>query len=461
MADESVEKNEETAAASEQPAEAAPAEEAAVGTAEPEAFAAGESGEEAGTAGPETEAAEATAAAEAPAAAAKAAVRIEPDIKFVRDVIEGGGTDLKKCFQCATCSVVCNVTPDDHPFPRKEMIWAQWGLKDKLVGDPDIWLCHQCNDCTAQCPRDAKPGRVMQAISKMTIPSLSKPGFLASGIGNPSALVLMAAIPVIIVALAVGLLGSFNPSRGEMVNGKLEHAGQIVYAQFLGHWPIVGVFTTFFVLSIIIFALGIRNYWGMMKQHAMEEGAPISGSGMAQVGPVLGEIAVHKRFGKCDETKDRKVSHLFIFYAFALLFLATIVSTLFTDLPLLWGGEGVVSPYPTISFVKLFAYPGAAAGIIGIGLITVNRFKHQEKIGIGSYFDWLLISIIILLMITGIGSVAFRLANIGPLAYPTYFLHLSTVMFLFIYAPFSKMAHMVYRGTAMAFARTAGRDTPM
>ena len=136
--------------------------------------------------------------------------------------------------------------------------------------------------------------------------------------------------------------------------------------------------------------------------------------------------------------------------------LRPLISTVLTDGPLIWGGEGMLSPYPTISLVKLFAYPGAAAGIIGIGLITINRFKHQEKIGIGSYFDWLLITIIILLMVTGIGAVAFRLANVGVLAYPIYFVHLSTVLFLFIYAPFSKMAHMVYRTTALTFARVSG-----
>lgn len=448
MADESVENKEESTGAPEAaPEENAPAAEtgstAAVATAEAE-------GAEAAA---EAEGIVAEVAAEPAVAPAK---MIQPDIGFVREVIGAGGTDLKKCFQCATCSVVCNITPDDHPFPRKEMIWAQWGLKEKLVADPDIWLCHQCNDCTAQCPRDAKPGRVMQAVAKMSIPSLSKPGFLAKGIGNPSMIAIMTALPLIIVGLAVGLLGSFNPQRGEG-----EHAGQIVYGQFLGHWPIVDVFSTFFVLSIIIFLLGIRNYWVMMKKHASEEGSPVSGSGMAQVGPVIGEIAAHKRFGKCDETKDRKVSHLFILYAFVLLFLATVTSTIYTDFPLLWGGHGTESPYPTLSLVKLFGYSGAIAAVIGIGLITINRFKHQAKVGLGSYFDWQLIVMIIVLMLTGIGSAAFRLANIGVLAYPTYFIHLSTVMFLFIYAPFSKMAHMVYRATAMAFARTAGRDTPM
>ena len=460
MADETVDKTEETAGAEEETAAEAIAEETAVTAAEAPAEGAGtEVPVVAETAFEGEEPAISEAAVAAPA---KEVVAITPDVSFVRDIIKGGGVDLKKCYQCATCSVVCNVTPNESPFPRKEMMWAQWGLKDKLVGDPDVWLCHQCSDCVAQCPRGAKPGRVMQTIAKMSIPSLSKPGFLAKGIGNPSSLILMVAIPVLILLAVIARFGHLtNPERGEVVNGVPVHPGEIVYGSFLGHWPIVIVFSTFFVLSIIIFALGVRNYWGMMKKHVQEEGNDVSGSGMSQVGPVIGEIASHKKFGKCDETKDRKISHLFIFYAFGLLFAATIISTILTDFPLLWGGEGSLSPYPTISLVKLFGYTGAIAGAVGIGLIIINRIKHQEKIGIGSYFDWLLISVVLVIMITGIGSVAFRKFDVGVVAYPIYFVHLSSVLFLFIFAPFSKMSHMVYRATAMVFAKTVGRDTPM
>ncbi len=89
---------------------------------------------------------------------------IEPDLEFIKEVGALGGEDLKKCYQCATCSVACAISPDNKPFPRKEMIAASWGLKDKLVGNSDIWLCHNCGDCSTRCPREAKPADVLAAV---------------------------------------------------------------------------------------------------------------------------------------------------------------------------------------------------------------------------------------------------------------------------------------------------------
>ena len=96
-------------------------------------------------------------------------VSINADLNFVEKLIGSGSVDLKTCYQCSTCTVVCPLTPSDLPFPRKEMLAAQWGLKDRLVKNMDLWLCHNCSDCTDQCPRGAKPSDVMSALRNQTI----------------------------------------------------------------------------------------------------------------------------------------------------------------------------------------------------------------------------------------------------------------------------------------------------
>ena len=68
---------------------------------------------------------------------------INPDISLIDYLREDCKSEISTCMQCGSCSAVCELSPEDKPFPRKEMIWASWGLREKILGDPDIWLCHR------------------------------------------------------------------------------------------------------------------------------------------------------------------------------------------------------------------------------------------------------------------------------------------------------------------------------
>ncbi|MEW6417803.1 MAG: quinone-interacting membrane-bound oxidoreductase complex subunit QmoC [Nitrospirota bacterium] len=379
---------------------------------------------------------------------------VTPDLQFVNELIKSGGDSLKKCYQCATCSVVCNLTHDEKPFPRKEMIYAQWGLKDKLFPNPDIWLCHQCSDCTAYCPRGAKPGEVLNAVRKMSIQRYSVPQFLGKAVGSPSYLVVLFAIPVVIFFIILASLGHLNPA-----NIPLNEKGQISYHEFLPSIYIDSVFVPVAFFAVICLAMGISRYWKDMIRAAGPITPKMSISNA--ITATISEILSHNRFEKCNVTKMRKISHFLVFYSFIGLAITTAWAVMYLYGPGIMKLLGLKpfswmlgpSPYPLTNPVKWLANASALALLVGITLVIRNRLKNQEKAGKGGYYDWLFIYIVFAIMATGILSEVIRLANIAALAYIIYFMHLMVVFFLFAYAPFSKMAHMVYRATAMVFEK--------
>jgi quinone-modifying oxidoreductase subunit QmoC len=383
-----------------------------------------------------------------------------PDVKFVKEVIKGGGESLKKCYQCATCSVVCNLTPDNKPFPRKEMLYAQWGLKDKLLPNPDIWLCHQCSDCTAYCPRGAKPGEVLNAVRKLSIEHYAVPQFLGKAVGSRQHLVLLFAIPVVIFLIILASLGHLNPTKIP-----LNENGQISYHEFLPSIYIDSVFVPAAFFAVICLAMGISRYWRDMVRAAGPITPKVSISNA--ITATISEILSHSRFEKCNVTKERKIAHFLVFYSFIGLAITTAWAVSYLYGPPIMKLIGLKpfswmlgpSPYPLTDPVKWIANASALGLLIGITLVVSYRYKNKEKAGFGGYYDWLFIIIIYLIVATGILAELFRLADISILAYPVYFVHLVVVFFLFAYAPFSKMAHMVYRATAMVFAKHSERET--
>ncbi len=364
---------------------------------------------------------------------------VKPDLDFVKGVIAAGGESLKKCYQCATCSVVCNVTPDENPFPRKEMVWAQWGLKEKFQGNPDVWLCYQCNDCTAYCPRGAKPGEVLGAIRKQAIKQYSAPAALVDIVNKKSMMPLLFIAPAVLLALLLSMAGTFGIPDGE-----------VIFSKFASTHFLQFVFTPALIFGAVVAFLGVKKFWADMKQANNVH----SGDLKASIIATAKDIAGHDQFKTCDTSKDRFTSHLLVFYGFVGAAIATAIGVLYIDI------LGIDSPFGFDKgiLVKLFGLIGAVGIVGGIILMMSSRFKNEEKLGVGSYFDWLLISVIGIVGLSGVLAWLLRLAGVASMAYPIYFIHLVFVFSLFIYLPFSKLAHMFYRSAALCFNKYSGRE---
>ena len=380
---------------------------------------------------------------------------IKPDLQFVNEIIKGGGESLKKCYQCATCSVVCNVTPEGNPFPRKEMVLAQWGQKDKLITSPDVWLCHQSSDCTAYCPRGAKPGEVLNAIRKQSIKHVAMVPFFAKIATDWKLLPVLFAIPMAlfyVILMVVGNAG-FTAPRAE---------GNIMaYHKFVP----VPVIDTVFILTAIFAAasafVGVKRLWSGMKAQAGEMKS--SGSLVGDIVSSVTTILAHSKFADCNVNRLRQWGHMLLFYSFAGLAVVTTWAIIY-----LYGFEllGIQpfgpfhfgeSPYPNSDPVKILALISSVAFAAGFAIILLNRLAKAGKAGMGSYFDWIFLLIVFGVGATGMLSWALRLADMS-VGYLVYYFHLVFIWSLFAYAPYSKFAHLFYRTTAMVFAKNSGRD---
>lgn len=371
---------------------------------------------------------------------------IEPDSEFIKEIIGQGGDSLKKCFQCATCSVACPISPDNKPFPRKEMIAASWGLKDRLVANHDIWLCHQCGDCSTLCPRGAKPGDVLAAVRSYAIKEYASPKFIGNLISDPKKLPILFIIPTIIfivLGLLTGLL-DFTPGGDE-----------VVHSHFFSTWLVDLIFVPLAGWVVAVFALGLKRFITDIHETALRTGKTkkekIDPAGFVQaLIKIVPTILKHDKFTECTENRERSTSHMMVLYSFIGLF---IVTNIFFVVLYVFGIHG---PYSQLNPVKWLANIAGVSLVIGSAMMIKDRMNKTDQVS--SYKDWYLLGLVFGLGATGLITEMTRLADAAFLSYAFYFVHLIFVFNLFAFLPFSKLAHLVYRTVALAYEEYSERD---
>jgi quinone-modifying oxidoreductase subunit QmoC len=388
-------------------------------------------------------------------------MRVEPDLEFIKYVKSAGGSTLKKCYQCATCSVVCPLSSDNKPFPRKEMIWAQWGLKEKLVGDPDVMLCHQCGDCTAHCPRGAKPAEVLGAIRAYAYTHYGFPSGLAKLVSDGKNLPILIAVPALLILAVWWLSGGMQLPAADNIDFGMFFDSHKDHPTIFGGLTINVLLIDLIFVPAFVFALfaaykGVSNMWRDMsaKLGVQSDFRPSVVQFVSDfLVPSVKEILSHKRFNECGANKNRVNGHLPLLFAFIALFIVTGYSMVRKDVVGMFV-EGLHGPLAMTDPFKILANVAAIAMIVGIGILWMNRASMEEEKGsTPTFYDWFLIVKIMTVGVTGLAAELSRLVGIPVLAYLFYYVHLVSVFMLFLYMPYSKFAHMVYRTFAMAFEK--------
>lgn len=394
-------------------------------------------------------------------------IEVNNDIEFIKELKSRGGETLKKCYQCATCSVVCDLSPIERAFPRKEMIWASWGMKDELLADPDIWLCHGCMECSERCPRGARPADLLSALRDYVYKNFAIPKFMGKALASPKYLPLLLLLPIVLISIIILVtqnwdLGNLFP----IVNRPFR------YKEFIAHGPIEALFISGNILIFAFTFWGYKRYWDNLKCKLDRPKLLTFWQGAWQV---LFDLLLHKKFRKCSTNSTRFWGHLFIFYGFIGAMIATGVVVINVlgilgkilpedmNIPIrMFAGFDISNPDELREFAglltKLFGIFSGCLIVIGSLMCIIRRYRTGKQHGKSSYSDMLFLWVVWGVAFTGLLCVIFRLTHLPVAGYPTYFIHLVLVYFLLWYMPYSKFAHMVYRFLGLIFLKIYGRE---
>ncbi len=380
-----------------------------------------------------------------------------PDMGFIKELRSAGGADVNKCYQCATCCAVCNLSPADRPFPRKEMLMAQWGQADQLISDPDIWLCYQCGDCTTYCPRGARPGDALAAVRSSIYKRASFPSFMGKALAKPSALPILFLVPALIL---MACILAFAPQT----NGSYDFltSSVIDYNIFLPHSSVDALFVFGNILIFIFAAIGFLRFWKGLQI----DGQPRKLSFVSALMKTVIEIISHSRFNKCEANKARYLGHMVLMFGFVGAMITTGCVFVFIFIPHYLQLLGLENWQPFFELpinlpnpVKILGAISGVALMFGSIWLIVRRKANRDKVGANGYSDYLFLWIMFLVGLTGMLSWLTRLVGVPLLAYANYFAHMLVVFFLLWYMPYSKFAHMFYRTMALVYAKQIGRET--
>jgi quinone-modifying oxidoreductase subunit QmoC len=335
------------------------------------------------------------------------------------------------------------------------MLMAQWGRRDELMADPDLWMCHQCGDCTTYCPRGARPGDVLAAIRSYTYRYYAFPSFMGKALASPAALPLLVLAPI---ALLLTLMFAFAPVGPD---GQFQFLTSSVtdFNLFLPHSSVDALFVLGNIIVFLFAAIGFVRFWKALGRGSDRKISFVSGL----IGTIR-EFIPHTLFKDCDQNRPRATAHMILFFGFVGAMITTGAIFVFVFIPHylhLLGLESISSwfdvpinlPHP----VKFIGGLSGLALVVGSAMLLFRRWSDREGVGANGYSDYFFLYVIFATGLTGMLAWLIRAADGGLTAYVVYFIHMVFVFMLLWYMPYSKFAHMIYRTMALTHAKMIGR----
>ena len=380
-------------------------------------------------------------------------MKIKSDPTLLAEVRKYGDFDTSACYQCGSCTVICDLASDSASFPRRTIRYILFGLKKLLLGSLDPWLCYFCGDCSTTCPRETEPGEAMMTLRRYLTAQYDWTGISAklykSRAWELGALFMVGMFMAFLIWFFHGPLVTERVELNTFAPVHMVHTFDLVL---------------FGVLAFFLVTNAFRMYWFTMHQTNSARipdvirGIKKDGFGftmhqdekiriplhlfITEAWTLIWNFITQKLFLKCAKNVGRWLKHFLLVSGYVLMLLLVVGL-------LLWFQTDNI--YPIYHPQRWLGYYATAVLLFGTVEILIGRIRKREQIHKFSDFsDWMFPILLLLTTVTGILVHIFRYMGLPLATYYMYAVHLIiAVAMLVVEVPFGKWAHMLYRPLAV------------
>ncbi len=371
-------------------------------------------------------------------------MREKSDPSLITEVRRYGVFNAAGCFNCGSCTIVCDLATGSVSFPRRTMQSVVLGLNDFVLQSLDPWLCHDCGDCSTTCPRQARPQESMMTLRRYLTTQYDWTGLASRIYRSPAwemaALSFVAGLVLLLAAFYHLYVARLPLSIFATPTG-LEHMfNKITYFTW----------TVFLIPAFFVLSHAFRMFRLTMRRG---EGAAIPlRLYLEEAKTLFLHMVAHIQILKCTDRIHRKrwVKHW-------LLALGCVLMCTIKFFFLKWFQTDRL--YALYHPQRWLGYLAAAFLIFGSLDIVIGRIRKEQQMH--RYSEWSDLTLPTLLCLTALSGLAvhvFRYTGLALTAHYTYAVHLmiATPM-LIVEVPFGKLSHMIYRPMALYFAAVRAR----
>ena len=86
-----------------------------------------------------------------------------------QEILRISNVNVTKCMKCGKCTASCPAYDEMEYHPHQFVSMVNNGDIQPLLNSDSIYRCLSCFACIERCPRDVKPGKIVDAARQLVV----------------------------------------------------------------------------------------------------------------------------------------------------------------------------------------------------------------------------------------------------------------------------------------------------